>query len=217
MQRYSLGDQRDTNASVIRTRRSSHKVLDDLDGESANIPRGIAYTRTIEIKGSTTQEEESPFHASAKIDETGEFDSLMNEWTVYFLWKDHPSPCSVDTLHNLEIRVGDQYDIDFVRDECKVHARMNNAQTPGEKSLLFTIGNELMLMARITGCPEERSATDDDDTVYDGDLPNLLRMLQSEEMEGTKMSFGCIIFKDFHLKDLCNVEEEGKNNWETFE
>lgn len=212
MQRLSH-DLRDGDDPARRTvrRSSSEKVLDDLDGESEKIRSRIQQARTVEI--STVQ----GFQTSAMLDESGDFDSVMKEWTVYFLEKDHTSFCPLESLNAVKIRVGNKYSLDFQRLGKEIHVRMHNVESQGEKSLVFTFGNELMLLARVTGCPEERSPNTDDDTVYEGDLPSLIRMLKSEEMFGAEISFGCIIFKDFLLKNLREVAEEEKSNWETFE
>lgn len=215
MQRLSR-DLRDGDDPVRRAMRctSSEKALDELDGESEKIRSRIQQARTVEI--STSQ----GFHTSARLDESGEFDSAMKEWTVYFLEKDHTSCCPLESLNEVNIRIGKKYSLDFERLGKKIHVRMHNVESQGEKSLIFSFGNELMLLARVKGCPEERSPNTDDDTIYEGDFPSLIRMLKSEEMFGAQISFGCIIFKDFLLKNQAGkVAEEGKSsssNWETF-
>mmetsp|Transcript_14525 Transcript_14525/g.18353 ORF Transcript_14525/g.18353 Transcript_14525/m.18353 type:complete len:215 (+) Transcript_14525:128-772(+) len=213
MQRLSR-DLRDCDEPVRRSVRcsSTEKVLDDLDGEGEKIRSRIQQLRTVEI--STVQ----GFSTTARLDESGEFDSAMKEWTVYFLEKDHSSLCPLESLNAVKIKVGNKYSLDFQRLGKKIHVRLHNVESQGEKSLVFSFGNELMLLARVTGCPEERSPNADDDIIYEGDLPSLINMLKSEEMLGAEISFGCIIFKDFLLKNQKKTGEEGKreSNWETF-
>lgn len=167
------------------------------------------------IKVSTRQ---GGFNTKANMDESGEFDRSMNEWTVYFLEKDQPSSCSNADLLGLEIQVGERFGVNFKRDMRNIHARVYNIESDGggEKSIIFFIGNQLTLLGRVTGCPEERSPNSDADTVYSGSLLGLLRMLRSEEMAGSQISFGCVIFKDFLLNDSTITGGEEKSNWESF-
>jgi hypothetical protein len=218
MQRFSR-ETRDNNDSVRRiisqqpTRNNgSNKVIDDFDIEHARINGHSAQSRTVEIIS-----DQGDFHTLARLEATGEYDKLMKEWTVYFMERDQSSLCSVRNLNGLEIRVGDLYSVRFTHDVHNVQVSIHNVENEGEKSVSFTIGNELMLLGKFIGYPEERSPHSDEDTVYQGDLPNLLTMLESEEMVGSSISFGCVVFKDYVLKDLGRVSEEEKSNWETFE
>lgn len=213
MQRLSR-DQRDGDELSSRRmgRRMSCQMIvgsrDDADGEK--IHRRVEQSRNVEISA-------GQFQTSAWLNESGEFEKALKEWTVHFLEKDQPSYCPIETLKRLEIKIGSDYGIKFLGQSSNIHARMHNVESYGEKSLTFTVGNELMLLCRIKGCPEERSPNSDDDAVYEGDFKSLLSMLKREEMLGASISFGCVIFKDFLLKTSrgSNNEEE-KSNWENF-
>ncbi len=217
MQQFSRETRENNNSvrTIISQRNRNNgsnnntKVIDDFDNKHAKTNVHIAQSRIVEIIS-----DQGEFHTLASIEETGEYDNSMKEWTVYFMEKDQSSLCSVRSLNGLEIRVGNRYVVKFTHDVQNAHVSMHNVENEGEKSLAFTIGNELILLGRIKGYPEERC---DEDTLYQGDLPNLLIMLESEEMVGSSISFGCVVFKDYVLKDLGRVSEEEKSNWETFE
>lgn len=199
---------RDSNNLVQRGGRNRGRSPKTMEVGCSNLSRVV--------KVST---EQGSFNTIANIDETGEFNMSMKEWTVYFMEKDQQSSCSVKDLLGLEIQIGQQFGVNFKHDMCNIHANMYNIENEGggEKSIIFFIGNELNLLGRVTGCPEERGPNSDADTIYKGTLPGLLRMLQSEEMAGSEISFGCVIFKDFVLKDSSMTRQEEKSNWESFE
>ena len=209
MQRLSR-DVRDGDDSVVRIgrRRSCEKIM-ETTCDNEKVHRRIQQSKNIEISAG------QGFQTSACMEESGDFESALKEWTVHFLEKDQPMYCPVETLRRLELKIGCHYGIKFLRQNSKINVRVHNIDS-GEKSLTFTIGNEAMLLCRITGCPEERSPNSDDDTVYEGDFKNLLGMLKAEDMNGASISFGCVIFKDFLLKKGKKIEEEEKSNWETF-
>jgi hypothetical protein len=212
MQRLSR-DVRDNDDSVsraARSRSSCDKEAKQVSSESEKNQR-LQQSRTVVISAGHS------YQTTANLDASGEFDTTMGEWTVYFLERDQPSFCPAEAMMKIDMQIGNDYRINFVRDSKRVHVRIHNVESQGEKSVVFTIGNELMLLGRITGCPEERSPNSDEDAIYEGDLPSLLTMLRSEEMCFAKVSFGCVIFKDYLLKDLGNRAEEEKSNWENFE
>ena len=144
MQRLSI-EVRDLNNSavrgVIRSRGESQKTLVD---ESSKIETGCSHLTSI-VEIST---EQGGFQTPAILDESGEFDRSMREWTVYFLEKDQPSSCSIEDLIGLEIRVSKRFGVNFKCDTRKIHARMHDVESEGVKSIIFTIGNELKLLAK---------------------------------------------------------------------
>ena len=215
MQRLSH-DERDNNDSVsrdVRKRSSADKVADELGSNSERQRMRAQQSRTVEVSSGKN------FYTMARLDESGEFDNSLQEWTVFFLEKNQPSFCPIQAFNGLQIKIGSHYGVDFVRESSKINVRIHNVESQGEKSLTITVGNELMLLGRITGCPEERSPDNDEDTVFEGDIKSLVRMLKSEQMFGPGVSFkvGCLIFQDFLLNSLEEISEEGKSNWETFE
>ncbi len=218
MQRLSrdLRDDVDTGVRrmVRRMSTNSVKVVDaTTDGDGEKIHRRMQQARHVKVFAGRG------FQTSAHLDESGDFEHCLKEWTVHFLEKDQPFFCPVETLKNLEIKVGTNYGIKFLCQSSRIHACVHNVESDCEKSLTFTVGNELMLLCRITGCPEERSPNSDDDFVYEGDFKSLLKMLKAEDMMGASISFGCVIFKDFLLKkESANNpdEDEEKFNWESF-
>mmetsp|Transcript_9321 Transcript_9321/g.10835 ORF Transcript_9321/g.10835 Transcript_9321/m.10835 type:complete len:213 (+) Transcript_9321:230-868(+) len=212
MQRLQ-NESRDNNTSVMaKLSGEKEHTPESLEGLSEKIRSHIQQSRSINITAG------QDFQTTAIVDESGEYDDVMQEWTVHFMKKDQEFPCPVELLNELEIRVGDEFVLSFLHDIAKIDVRIHNVASEGEKSIIFIVGNELMLLGRIHGFPEERSPTDED-AFFEGDLDGLLRMLKSEEMIGTEILFGCIIFKDFVLKSnsFGSTAEEAKDNWETFE
>lgn len=229
---HDESDRKDSERTNVENRINGHSLpsMEDLQlqqhqlqqrvGETTKTSKHVIQSRTVEIKN-----RQGCFHASARLDESGEYDDVMKEWTVHFLEKNcETSPssssmrCSVENLNGLEIRVGNHFGVNLSSDARNVSVRIHNIETEGEKSVIFIFGHELMILGRIIGYPEERSPNSDEDAVYEGYLPDLLNFFDSEEMDGSFISFGCVIFKDVLLKDLRRIsEEEEKCNWECFE
>ncbi len=214
MQRLSR-DQRDGDepfSTRIERRMSCDVMVGSRDGgDGDKMIRRFEQSQNVEISAG------HGFQTQAQLDESGEFENALKEWTVHFLEKDQPTYCPIETLKKLEIKIGNNYGIKFLYQSKNIHARVHNVESDGEKSLTFTVGNELMLLCRIIGCPEERSPNSDDDAIYEGDFKSLLTMLKREQMLGASISFGCVIFKDFLLKtSRGRNHEEEKSNWETF-
>lgn len=149
------------------------------------------------------------------LDQNGHYDFSMKEWTIYFSNEHQASVRPAYNISHLIIQVGEHFQINFNHhDEHNIHVRMYNIENSceGEKNLSINIGNELMLLGSVTGCPEERDPNNDEDTVFEGDLFNWLRMVEREQLldSSSKISFGCIIFKDCILRNPRHVDEEEK-------
>ena len=174
----------------------------------------IDTSRSIQITGRGGHN----IYASANIDESGEYDDIMKEWTVQILTKNHAQSCALDLLASLEIRIGGSYLSSFTSGRDRIDIRVYTVRSQGEKSFSITIGNELVLLGRVRGWPEARSPETDDDEEFNGTLETLLAFLQSGSLGGVELLIGCVVFKKFILGSLAGKQsiEELPTNWETF-
>ena len=189
--------------------------------QKCQVEESSSASRTVQITCHRNQKV-----ASANFDESGEYDDSMREWTVHFLKSNHASSCPLEWLPHLEIKIGGPtgYNCSFATtDREGINIRVYNVRTQDEKSFSLTIGNEVLLLGRISGWPEGRSPDySDEDEEFNGTLDSLIPVLQSGSLSGVKISLGCAVFKLSLLRNeqqqnIPKIVEEMGMNWETFE
>lgn len=164
-------------------------------------------------------------YASADIDETGEYDPAMKEWNVTIVKnKTHVMSFPLEVLSKLQVRIGKEYSSSFMENRDSIIIRVFRLPYPSnEKSFSLTIGCDMVIIGRVHGWPQvdRRSPVEsEDDNEFYGSLEVLLQFLEENSYQGTRLSFGCIVFKDHILhpdnKRLFSIQEKVPN-WETFE
>ncbi len=167
-------------------------------------------------------------YAMANMDESGDYDDVMSEWTVNVLRKNHPAACPLENLSNLEVKIGNGsvYLSSFLHERDRVTVRVYSVLCQEEKSFSLTIGNEMVILGRCRGWPEARSPEEMDQAEdFNGTLENLLLFLESESLSGVELMFGCIVMKNFILQSSRSLDKESvsssdsqlqPSNWETF-
>lgn len=159
--------------------------------------------------------------ASANLDESGEYDETMKEWTVHFLRANHTSSCPLESLPDLEIKIGgfQGYISSFGAEKGDIIIRVYNVRSHDKKSFSLTIRNELVLIGQVCGWPEGRSPDCSDDEEFQGTLEQLLLILSSGSLTGVELLIGSIVMKNFILRQSShtNIDEETPAQWETFE
>lgn len=217
MQRYNLSSRSildtDSFCPLYRIRTECHQST-------------VVHDRSVFITG----QDGHHIYASANIDETGEYDNAMKEWNVSVLNKNHAASCTLESLANLEIRIGNNYCSSFRENSNEMIARVYSIpQCPNEKSFSLTLSGDLIIIGRVHGWPQldQRAPVDchdddDDDegNEFYGSLELLFQCLKQECYKGAELSFGCVILKDRilgsderHLAEIQDVIP----NWETFE
>ena len=158
--------------------------------------------------------------AHANIDESGEYEDGLCEWTVYFLQKNHAPSCPLSSLSNLEISIGGRkgYFSSFQNDSYQIIVRVYTARSSGEKSFSLTVGDKVVVLGKVQGWPEGRSPESGDDEEFNGTLENALQFIRSGSLGSAELLMGCIVFKSSILRsERPEMIEERGMNWESFE
>ncbi len=157
-------------------------------------------------------------YASADLDTTGEYDESMKEWTVNVLARDHDLSCPLESLENLEVRIGDKYHSSFHANRDQIMVRVYNVDCDrDQKSFSLTISSDMVILGKVQNWPEDPEQRDDDsDDDNDGELlhaslDTFLHCLQQRSLNRVELFFNCIVFKEFVLGAA------KQSNWETFE
>lgn len=176
--------------------------------------------RSIRISTSSGQQT----FAVANIEESGNYDDVMNEWTVYFLTKNHSKACPLNVLSNLGITVNNGntgYFSSFVTDRERIVVRVYSVMRQEEKSFTLTLGNEMIIVGRVYGWPEARSPEDtEQDEDFHGTMGELLQHLESDSWSGVEIKFGFAVLKNFCFSSefSSGISDDSyiRTNWETF-
>jgi len=202
-----------------------------LQGTSDEMVKGQKYQQTIIHDRSIliTGRRGYRIYASADIDTTGEYNDIMKEWTVNVLARDHASSCPLESLENLEVRIGDKYHSSFHANRDQVVVRVYNVEcNRDQKSFSLTLGSEMVILGRVQNWPEdpeqrspgESDRYDDDGNdgeVLHASLDTLLQCLQQRSLNRVELIFNCIVFKETVLGSPKEAAAKEAANWETFE
>lgn len=161
--------------------------------------------------------------ANANIEETGTYDNGMKEWTVNVLSRDNSSSCPVKSLIDMEVRIGEDYMKSFRKESDSINICVYNLPTrQDEKSFSLTIGNDMVILGRVIGWPQEeqRSPSDEyenDNEVFTGSLEILLQLLKQGTVNDCQLKFGCIVLKERIFSSKSDQSLLDDDNWESFE
>lgn len=160
-------------------------------------------------------------YASAQIQTNGEFDPSMNEWTVGFGNECLAYP--LKNLNTLQLHIGKEFSCNFDGSSSKsiqdIHVRVYSSRE-GEKSFVFIVGGDLMLLGKVKDWPESRCNFDDDEEEFNGDLEKLYQLLSLESRDNVHLVFTFAVFKDNIISSSQKNKgstQDWKDTWESFE
>lgn len=192
-----------------------------LNDESHKTRQGTSLDTSRSICISNRRDQRS--YATANIDESGDYDDAMSEWTVNVLSKNHPIPCPLEKISSLEVKIGHKYSCFFDINRADVMVRVYSLPRQEEKSFSLTIGSKIVILGRCHGWPEARTPEESEGEEFCGSLEMLLQSLEFEYLSGVELLFGCIVLKSSVLNNETRKMQNGPRretlptNWETFE
>ena len=196
---------------------SSHRLRDET--HKTRQETALDTSRSIHI----TNRRDQHTYATANIDESGDYDDAMSEWTVHVLSKNHLLSCPLETISSLEVKVGHKYSCSFDMNRADVMVRVYSVPRQEEKSFSLTIGSKIVILGRCRGWPEARTPEESEGEEFCGSLEILLQSLEFEYLSGVELIFGCIVLKSSVLNNETMKMQNGARretlptNWETFE
>jgi hypothetical protein len=158
-------------------------------------------------------------YAISQIQTEGEYDPSMNEWTV--ILKNNSLSYPLNNLKNLQLRIGNEFSCSFDGSSQSIqdiHVRVHRLQG-GEKSFIFIVGGDLMLLGRVKNWPESKCESENDEE-FNGDLEKLYQLLSLERRDNINLVFTYVIFKDNIISGFQkneDIPQDWKDTWETFD
>lgn len=158
-------------------------------------------------------------YAISQIQTEGEYDPSMNEWTV--ILKNTSLAYPLNNLKNLQLRIRNTFSCSFDGSSHSIqdiHVRVHRLRG-GEKSFIFIVGGDLMILGRVKDWPESKCDSDNDEE-FNGNLEQLYQLLSLERRDNINLVFTYVIFKDnlkSGFKKNEDIPQDWKDTWETFD